>query len=610
MFSYLKRILIGKPLKTLDESGQALTKFKALALLSSDALSSIAYGTEEILSVLIVLSAAATWYSIPIAGIVLVLLFAITVSYRQIIKAYPSGGGAYVVASKNWGTSAGLVAGGSLLVDYMLTVAVSVTSGTEAITSAIPALQKYHIVIAVLIVLGIMALNLRGLRESASFLTIPVYLFIVVISLMIVVGLYNIATGQVAYHAASAVGSAVPGMTFVIFLRALSSGSSSLTGVEAISNAVPNFKKPRRKNAAGTLAIMSLILASFFAGITFLAYYSGITPSSSQTVLSQIGVTIFGHGIFYYILQLSTALILAVAANTGFSAFPMLAYNLAKDKFMPHAYMDRGDRLGYSNGIISLAAGAIVLILIFGGQTGLLIPLYAIGVFVPFTLSQSGMIVHWKREGGKKWMINASANLLGALLSAVLVICLLFLHFSNVWPYFIVMPLLLRMFYKIRKHYDEVADQLRVIEKGKVNLHDYDGSTVIVLVSNVTQVTSGAINYARSIGDYVIAMHVSFDANPEKEHKTAMEFKAEYPDVRFIDIHSSYRSITNPTLRFCDVIARRAAERNYTTTVLVPQFVPRKPWQNILHNQTGLRLRASLNSRENIIVSTYNYHLK
>ncbi|MGY1576199.1 APC family permease [Pediococcus pentosaceus] len=610
MFSYLKRILIGKPLKTLDESGQALTKFKALALLSSDALSSIAYGTEEILSVLIVLSAAATWYSIPIAGIVLVLLFAITVSYRQIIKAYPSGGGAYVVASKNWGTSAGLVAGGSLLVDYMLTVAVSVTSGTEAITSAIPALQKYHIAIAVLIVLGIMALNLRGLRESASFLTIPVYLFIVVISLMIVVGLYNIATGQVAYHAASAVGSAVPGMTFVIFLRALSSGSSSLTGVEAISNAVPNFKKPRRKNAAGTLAIMSLILASFFAGITFLAYYSGITPSSSQTVLSQIGVTIFGHGIFYYILQLSTALILAVAANTGFSAFPMLAYNLAKDKFMPHAYMDRGDRLGYSNGIISLAAGAIALILIFGGQTGLLIPLYAIGVFVPFTLSQSGMIVHWKREGGKKWMINASANLLGALLSAVLVICLLFLHFSNVWPYFIVMPLLLRMFYKIRKHYDEVADQLRVIEKGKVNSHDYDGSTVIVLVSNVTQVTSGAINYARSIGDYVIAMHVSFDANPEKEHKTAMEFKAEYPDVRFIDIHSSYRSITNPTLRFCDVIARRAAERNYTTTVLVPQFVPRKPWQNILHNQTGLRLRASLNSRENIIVSTYNYHLK
>ena len=610
MFSYLKRILIGKPLKTLEESGQALTKFKALALLSSDALSSIAYGTEEILSVLIVLSAAAAWYSLPIVAIVLVLLFAITVSYRQIIKAYPSGGGAYVVASTNWGTSAGLVAGGSLLVDYMLTVAVSVTSGTQAITSAIPALSKYHVAIAVLIVLGIMALNLRGLRESASFLTVPVYLFVVIISIMIAFGLYNIATGKIVYHATAAVGSAVPGMTFVLFMRALSSGSASLTGVEAISNAVPNFKRPRRHNAAATLTIMSLILGVFLAGITVLAYYSGITPNNSQTVLSQIGIAVFGHGVMFYVLQLSTALILAVAANTGFSAFPMLAYNLAKDKFMPHAYMDRGDRLGYSNGIISLAAGAIILILIFGGNTGLLIPLYAIGVFVPFTLSQSGMIIHWRRERGKHWILNSAANFLGALLSAILVVCLLFLHFSNVWPYFIVMPLLLLMFYRIKQHYDEVADQLRVVAKGEVKLHDYDGSTVIVLVSNVTQVTSGAINYARSIGDYVIAMHVSFDSDPKKEHKTANEFKAEYPDVRFVDIHSSYRSITNPTLRFCDVIAKRAAERNYTTTVLVPQFVPKKPWQNILHNQTGLRLRSALNSRENIIVSTYNFHLK
>ncbi|AEV94815.1 APC family permease [Pediococcus claussenii] len=610
MFSYLKRILIGKPLKTLEEGGQALTKFRALALLSSDALSSVAYGTEEILSVLVVLSAAATWYSLPIAAIVLALLFAIGVSYRQIINAYPSGGGAYAVASTNWGTSAGLVAGGSLLVDYMLTVAVSVTSGTEAITSAIPSLINYQVPIAILIVLGIMALNLRGLRESASFLTIPVYFFIIMITGMVAFGFFNIITGRAVYHAATAVGTAVPGMTFVLFMRALSSGSSSLTGVEAISNAVPNFRKPKRRNAAMTLTIMALILGVFFAGITVLAYYGGIVPSAKQTVLSQIGVSVFGHGILYYMLQLSTALILAVAANTGFSAFPMLAYNLAKDKFMPHAYMDRGDRLGYSNGIISLAAGAIVLILIFHGKTSLLIPLYAIGVFVPFTLSQSGMIVHWMRERGRGWLLKSSANFLGAFLSFVLVLCLLFLHFGNVWPYFIVMPVILRMFYKIRQHYNAVADQLRLVEKGKVKLHEYDGSTVIVLVSNVTQVTSGAINYARSIGDYVIAMHVSFDSDPEKEHKTAIEFKAEYPDVRFVDIHSSYRSITNPTIRFCDVIAKRAAERNYTTTVLVPQFVPRRPWQNILHNQTALRLRASLNSRENIIVSTYNYHLK
>ncbi|MFC6274961.1 APC family permease [Levilactobacillus tangyuanensis] len=610
MWHYLKRVLIGKPLKTMDEGGQALTKFKALALLSSDALSSVAYGTEQITTVLITLSAAALMYQLWVAALVLILLFAITLSYQQIIHAYPSGGGAYVVASKNWGQSAGLVAGGSLLVDYMLTVAVSTTSGTEAITSAIPALYPYSVLISILIVIGIMLLNLRGMRESASFLTVPVYLFIGMIIVMVGMGLYNITTGNITYHAAAPMNGSVQGMTLLLFFRAFSSGSSSLTGVEAISNAVPNFREPKRHNAASTLAIMAGILAVFFAGITYLSYYMGIRPESSQTVLSQIASGVFGHGVLYYLLQLSTAMILAVAANTGFSAFPILAYNLAKDKFLPHAYLDRGDRLGYSNGIISLAVGAIVLIFIFHGQTTLLIPLYAIGVFVPFVLSQSGMIIHWFREREGFWMGKAFINLIGALISLALVILLLWQHFGNVWPYLIIMPLVLRLFYRIKHHYRNVARQLRVAEKAKADIHNYDGATVIVLVSNITRVTTGAINYAQSIGDYVIAMHVSFDENPEKEHKTAQEFKAEFPDIRFVDIHSSYRSIATPTLRFCDVIAKRAAERNFTTTVLVPQFVPRHPWQNVLHNQTALRLRAILNSRENIIVSTYNYHLK
>lgn len=610
MWHYLKRVLIGKPLKTMDEGGQALTKFKALALLSSDALSSVAYGTEQITTVLITLSAAAMMYQLYVAALVLVLLFAITLSYQQIIHAYPSGGGAYAVASTNWGQSAGLVAGGSLLVDYMLTVAVSTTSGTEAITSAIPALYPYSVLISVLIVIGIMLLNLRGMRESAAFLTVPVYFFILMILVMIGVGFYNIVSGNVTYHASAAVGAPVQGMTLLLFLRAFSSGSSSLTGVEAISNAVPNFKEPKRHNAAATLAIMALILAIFFSGITYLSYYMGIRPQSGQTVLSQIAGGVFGHGVLYYLLQLSTALILAVAANTGFSAFPILAYNLAKDKFLPHAYLDRGDRLGYSNGIISLAVGAIVLIFIFHGQTTLLIPLYAIGVFVPFTLSQSGMIIHWFRTREGWWLGKAAINLLGALISVGLVSILLVLRFGNVWPYLIIMPLLLMMFYRIHQHYLNVARQLRVAANAKTESHQYDGATVIVLVSNITRVTSGAINYARSIGDYVIAMHVSFDENPKKEHKTALEFKEEFPDIRFVDIHSSYRSIATPTLRFCDVIAKRATERNFTTTVLVPQFVPRHPWQNILHNQTALRLRTILNSRENIIVSTYNYHLK
>jgi amino acid transporter len=609
MWRYLKRLLIGRPLKTTDEGGQSLTKFKALALLSSDALSSVAYGTEQITTVLFVLSAAATWYALPAVGIVLILLFAITMSYRQIINAYPSGGGAYVVATKNWGTSIGLVAGGSLLVDYMLTVAVSVTSGTEAITSAIPLLRPYSIAIAIFIVLFIMTLNLRGMKDSASFLTLPVYTFVIVLLGMLVWGLFNIATGRLTYHAAAPVGSAVPGMTLILFLRAFSAGSSSLTGVEAISNAVPNFKKPKRKNAANTLAIMAALLGLFLIGVTFLSYYLGIMPSSDETVLSQIGAAVFGKGIFYYLLQFSTALILAVAANTGFSAFPILAYNLAKDKFMPHMYMDKGDRLAYSNGVISLAIGAIVLILIFHGQTSLLIPLYAVGVFVPFTLSQSGMIIHWFRERGHNWVINSLVNLLGAAISLALVIFLFWLHFSNVWPYLIIMLVLLLVFYKIHAHYIMVASQLR-LNNEQAQLHDYAGATVIVLVSSVTHVTTGAINYARSIGDYVIAMHVSFDTNPKKEHETAKEFNESFPDVRFVDLHSSYRSVAGPVVRFCDVIAKDSAKKNYSTTVLVPQFVPRKPWQNILHNQTSLRLRAVLNSRENIIISTYSYHLK
>lgn len=610
MWRYLKRLLIGKPLKTLDEGGQSLTKFKALALLSSDALSSVAYGTEQITTVLATLSAAAIWFSLPIAGIVLILLLAITLSYQQIIHAFPSGGGAYVVATKNWGRPAGLVAGGSLLVDYMLTVAVSVTSGTEAITSAVPALYNHQVGISIIIVLFVMALNLRGMSESANFLTVPVYFFVAMILLMIFVGVFNIVTGRIVYHATAAVGAPVKGMTALLFIKAFSSGSSSLTGVEAISNAVPNFKKPKTTNAAGTLAIMATILAFFFGGITFINYWLGIKPMATQTVLSQIGATVFGHGLMYYLLQTSTAMILAVAANTGFSAFPILAFNLAKDKNLPHAYMDRGDRLGYSNGIITLAAGAIALIVIFHAQTTLLIPLYAVGVFVPFALSQSGMIIHWRREREGFWQGKAFINFVGAFISAAIAIFLFVTRFGNVWPYPIVMAVLMWMFHKIHSHYMTVAEQLRVAANIEAKPHHYDGATVIVLVSNVTRVTKSAIDYAESIGDYVIAMHVSFDQNPGKERETVTEFKRDFPNVRFVDIHSSYRSVSGPVLRFCDVIAKRAAERNYSTTVLVPQFVPKRPWQNILHNQTSLRLRSVLNSRENIIVSTYNYHLK
>ncbi|MDK4463615.1 APC family permease [Enterococcus faecium] len=604
---YLKRLLVGKPLKSAENDEHKLTRFAALALLSSDALSSIAYGTEQIVVVLVALSAAAIWYSLPIAAFVIILLISLTLSYRQIIHAYPHGGGAYVVSSENLGKNAGLISGGSLLIDYMLTVAVSVSAGAEAITSAVPALYGHQVAISVTIVLLLMMLNLRGLRESASFLLFPVYTFILVISLLIVVGLYNIVTGAVPLQATALPGAAVPGVSIALILRAFSSGSSSLTGVEAISNAVPFFKKPRAKNAAATLTMMALILGFFFVGITFINYWYGIVPEKEVTVLSQIGKAVFGHGILYYVLQFATALILAVAANTGFSAFPVLAYNLAKDKFMPHMYQDRGDRLGYSNEIITLALGSIVLLFIFHGSTERLIPLYSIGVFIPFALSQTGMVVKWKKEG-KRWLSKSIANITGAFISYAIIAILFVYRLGDIWPFFIIMPIVMFIFYKIHDHYKKVAEQLRLENDAK--LHDYDGNTVLVLVGNVTRVNIGALNYARSIGDYVVAMHVSLDEDVEKEKEIEAEFKKHFPDVRFSIVHSSYRSIENPIIRYVDIVSKNAAKQNYTTTVLIPQFVPNRRWQNILHNQTSLRLRLRLSWRENIVVSTYSYHLK
>lgn len=603
----LKRLFIGKPLKSAENDEHKLSRFAALALLSSDALSSIAYGTEQIVVVLVTLSAAAIWYLLPIAAFVIILLISLTLSYRQIIHAYPHGGGAYVVSSENLGRNAGLLAGGSLLVDYMLTVAVSVSAGAEAIISAIPALYGHQVAISIGIVILITLMNLRGLRESASFLMLPVYSFIAIITLLIVVGLFKIVTGAQPLNATALPGAVVPGISIALVLRAFSSGSSSLTGVEAISNAVPFFKKPRAKNAAGTLALMATILGFFFVGITFINYWYGIVPKEEVTVLSQIGKAVFGQNILYYLLQFATALILAVAANTGFSAFPVLAYNLAKDKFMPHMYMDRGDRLGYSNGILTLAAGSIVLLLIFQGSTERLIPLYSIGVFIPFALSQSGMVVKWRKET-KNWLPKSIANIVGAFISFAIIAILFIYRLGDIWPFFIIMPVLIYAFYRVNTHYKNVAEQLR-LEDG-AQLHEFDGNTVIVLVGNVTKANVGALNYARSIGDYVVAMHVSMDENVEKEKEIQEEFKKHFPDVRLSIVHSSYRSLQNPILRYVDLVSKNATKHNYSTTVLVPQFVPNKRWQNILHNQTSLRLRIRLAWRENIIVATYSYHLK
>lgn len=614
MFEKLRNLFIGYPLKSAGDSDEEhlLSKSQALAMLSSDALSSIAYGPEQVILVLTTISAAAIWWSLPIGLLVLVLLASLTISYQQVIHAYPKGGGAYIVSNENLSPSMGLLAGGSLLIDYMLTVAVSVSSGADAITSAFPAFKNFNLEIAIALVLLLMLMNLRGLRESARSLMVPVYLFIISTMFLIVYGAFQIVTGQLPYHATAHVGAVVPGVSIILLLRAFTSGSASLTGVEAISNAVPFFKKPKENNAAGTLAIMSLILGIMFAGITFLNYWLGILPNAHVTVLAQIAKEIFGDSLvgnaLFYVFQLSTALILAVAANTGFSAFPMLSFNMAQNKYMPHLFMEKGARLGYSNGIITLAVGAIALLFIFNGSTERLIPLYTIGVFIPFALSQTGMVVHWKRKISKGFLRHSLANILGAIICYVIILILLIFRLNEIWPFFPIIIALMILFYSIKNHYNNVAMQLRLTED-VTNVH-YDGNTVLILVGNLTQASIRAINYAKSIGQTVVAMHVSTLETKQKDLEIEKEFKTYFPEVTFVNIESNYRDIVKPTMLFVNKMNREAQKQNHTMTVIIPKFIPKHSWQNVLHNQMSLRLRARLRWYEDIIIATYSYHLK
>lgn len=601
-----KRLLIGRPLKSTEAGEQKLNKTKALAILSSDALSSVAYGPEQILIVLLTIGTAAFWYSIPIAIGVLILLTALILSYRQIIYAYPHGGGAYVVSKSNLGINSGLIAGGSLLVDYILTVAVSVSAGTDAITSAFPALHGYNAGIAIIFVIFLTILNLRGVTESASVLAYPVYLFVLAVFILIAAGIRNILTGNIPLELNSSIGTPVQGITLFLLLRAFASGSSALTGVEAISNAIPNFKEPSPKNAAKTLMMMGVFLGTLFSGIVILAYFYGVAPSAEVTVVSQIAESVFGRSYMYFFIQGTTALILILAANTGYSAFPLLAVNLAKDKFIPRMFLSRGDRLGYSNGIIILGIASMILIFVFQAETEHLIPLYAVGVFVPFTLSQSGMMVKWFREKPEGWRLKLTINTIGALISFIVMLMFFLTKFTHVWPILIFVPIIVFLFHRIRKHYEDVGDQLRVIKKESTL--SVEGNVVIVPVAGITTVVENSLKYASGLSpDQIIAVYVSFDREDEK--RFIERWKQFHPEIRLLTLYSHYRSIINPLTKFIDTVEHKASEANFQVTVVIPQFIPKKGWHNILHNQSGTMIRTLLLFRRNVVVTTVPYHL-
>lgn len=603
----LKRLLIGRPLKSTELGEQKLSKTKALAILSSDALSSVAYGPEQILIVLVTLGAAALWYSLPIAVGILILLIALILSYRQIIYAYPHGGGAYMVSRENLGADFGLIAGGSLLVDYILTVAVSVSAGADAITSAFPILHDHKVAIAVAFVLLITLLNLRGITESASILAYPVYLFVFAVIIMIGVGLFNISSGVVPAENHTSIGTPVAGISLFLLLKAFASGSSALTGVEAISNAIPNFRDPAPKNAAKTLVSMGLILAVLFSGITFLAYYYGITPSARETVVSQIASQTFGRNWMYYFIQGTTALILVFAANTGYSAFPLLAVNLARDKYLPRMLSNRGDRLVFSNGIVTLGVAAIILILIFKGNTEHLIPLYAVGVFIPFTLAQTGMMLKWLREKPANWVTKFIINTIGTFICFIVTMMFFITKLTQVWPVFIFLPIIIILFHQIRKHYEAVGEQLRIQEAASAL--PIQGNIIVLPVSGITTVVENSLNYAKSLSpDQIIAVYVGFDR--ENIIKLEEKWKKVHPDIRIVTLYSYYRSIIGPLSKFIDFVNKKANENHYNVTVIIPQFIPKKGWHYFLHNQSSLMIREFLLLRKNVVVSTVPFHLK
>jgi len=591
-------------MKSNELAEEKLNKVKALAVLSSDALSSVAYGTEQILHVLIVLGVVALWYSIPISLTVVGLLTILILSYRQTIYAYPTGGGAYIVAKKNLGTTTGLVAGGSLLVDYILTVAVSTSASTDAITSAFPVLHEHRVLIALFMIAIVTILNLRGITESATILMYPVYLFVIAMLVLIIAGGYQWLTGNV--HAQTPeYGVAVPGITLFLLLRAFSSGCSALTGVEAVSNAIPNFKEPAPRNAAMTLVMMGLILGAMFMGISLLAYAYGIAPQPEETVVSQIASAVFGRGFLYYMIQAVTALILFLAANTAFAAFPLLAFMLAKDRFMPNMFMVRGDRLGFSNGIIVLAVLSAILVIAFKGETENLIPLYALGVFIPFTLSQAGMMKRWITQKPAGWIVPFLINTVGML--TTLTICLIFLvtKFSQVWTIFLFLPIVILIFKKIHEHYRDLADELRLdIAREKP---EPKGSVIVIPVAGISRVVKNTISYAQSLSDEIVAVYVGF--SDEDMKKMEEKWEKWNPGVRLIVLRSHYRSIIRPLFKFIDTVEWKKAETDHVT-VLIPQFITKKWWHNLLHNQTSLLIRAYLFARQDVKIATVPYRLK
>ncbi|MGQ9585313.1 MAG: APC family permease [Anaerolineae bacterium] len=588
MLHSLRRILIGSPLPTRQMIHERLGKVQALAVLSSDALSSVAYATEEILLVLVLAGSGALALTWPVALAIAVLLLIVVSSYYQTIHAYPGGGGAYIVTRENLGTVPSLVAGAALLTDYVLTVAVSISAGVAAVTSAFPVLYPYRVELAVGAIVFITLVNLRGIREAGRVFAVPTYFFITMMFILLAVGVGRVALGQQAAIAAqAAVPPASQALTLFLILRAFASGCTALTGIEAIADGVPIFKKPEADNAGRTLLWMAGILVSMFLGITFLARQYYILPLEGETVVSQLGRQVLGNSPAYYLLQAATALILLLAANTSFADFPRLSMWMAQDRFLPRQLANLGDRLVYANGIGLLGLLASALVMIFGASTHRLIPLYAVGVFISFTLSQLGMVCRWLRTRTPGWRHSAAINAVGATATGMVLVVVAatkFLH--GAWIILTLIPLLILGFLTIHRHYQVLAEQLSLEQEWPEPVHRH---TVIVPIAGLHRGVVKALRYAQVLGGDLHVVTVEID--PEETRHLLERFRKYFPRVCVDVLPSPYRSVVGPLVEYID---RFVDEEDHYVTVVIPEFVPRRLWQHLLHNQTAWLLRFSL----------------
>jgi amino acid transporter len=607
LLSQIKRVVVGEPIPSHLAHHERLSRFTGLAVLSSDPLSSVAYATEEILRVLILVGVGALTIATPIAFIIAAILAVVVFSYRQTIHAYPSGGGAYIVAKDNIGETPALIAAGALLIDYVLTVAVSIAAGVAAITSAFPQWHVNRVELTLGFVVVLMFGNLRGIRESGRIFAMPTYFFVVSLLALIAVGAWRAMSGTIyPVQAVDPIQPTGETLTLFLLLTAFSNGCTAMTGVEAVSNGVPAFKPPEAKNAAATMLMMAVLSITMFTGITLLAHAYHVTPSEQETIVSQIARGVFGgRGVPYYLVQIATMLILVLAANTAYADFPRLASILARDRYVPRQLMNQGDRLAFSNGIIGLSIFASILLIAYGGDTHSLIPLYMIGVFVSFTLSQAGMVIHWRRLRGPGWKTSAAINGFGAVVTGVvLIVVAITKSQEGAWIILLLIPVHVLFFRATKRHYDSVASELSLKSWAAraPRLHN----TVLVPISGVHAAVLQAIEYARTLSRDVRAVYVNVD--PATTDRLRQEWEQWGQGVPIVVLESPFRSLMEPFLEYIEQVD--AEHPDDFLTVVLPEFVPAKWWHHLFHNQRALLIKGALLFKPNVVVTSVPFHLR